>query len=763
MASEFEAAPSIAFRPLQTGARAEIARHFMGLEQWLEAERDQLALWLPIGLGAGVAAWFILPTPLAWVGAAIAMAAIMVFAMLFGGGSRTGHAMAWFAFAMLIGLAIIWIKAEWVASPRLDHVGIFRFSGKIEAVEPLPARGLIRLRIAPDPSSGLPPHVRVNADAKTLLAYIPAGSRIDLRARLLPPMGPPVPGGYDYARVAWFQGIGAIGKTLDKPVLHLGEAGGFRAWLANIRVRLSAHIESRIAGAGEGGVAASFVTGDQGAIPESDNDALRQAGLAHLLSVSGLHVSAVVGGVMLLSLRLLALSPRLALHAPLPLIAAGAGALAGIGYTLLSGAEVPTVRSCIAALLVLIGVAMGREAMTLRLVAAGALIVLLFWPEALAGPSFQLSFAAVASLIALHEHPRMAAFVAKRDEPLVWRVGREGASLLISGLVIELALAPIALFHFHKSGLYGAVANIVAIPLSTFVIMPLEALALLLDVAGLGAPAWWLTGKALSLLLWIAHVVGDAPGAVAALPSMPWGAFALMVTGGLWITLWRTRVRRLGAIPLAIGALWSILTPPPDILVTGDGRHVAIRTGDGRIALLRPKAGDYVRDVLGEASGVKGEALAFESLGNARCGDDMCAVDVAGGGRTWRLLATRSPYLIDIAVMNRACAEADIAISDRRLPRSCHPRRLKLDKPALTRSGGVAIRLGSALVDSVADHVGQHPWAAVVPDAGPRRPTVPSFPRKREPTDTVRQNQSVPPSMGPRFRGEDGKGSHGER
>jgi competence protein ComEC len=147
--------------------------------------------------------------------------------------------------------------------------------------------------------------------------------------------------------------------------------------------------------------------------------------------------------------------------------------------------------------------------------------------------------------------------------------------------------------------------------------------------------------------------------------------------------------------------------------------------------------------------------LAFESLGNARCGDDMCAVAVAGGGRTWRLLATRSPYLIDIAVMNRACAEADIAISDRRLPRSCHPRWLKLDKPALAKSGGLAIRLESASVDSVADHVGQHPWAPMVQDSGPRHTSSRSFPRKRELTGTVHQKSVGPPSVNPRLRGDD--------
>lgn len=143
---------------------------------------------------------------------------------------------------------------------------------------------------------------------------------------------------------------------------------------------------------------------------------MRRSGLAHLLSISGLHVAAMVGAMMLLTLKLLALSPRLALRLPLVLIAAGVGALAGIGYTLLAGAEVPTVRSCVASLLVLAGLAAGREAMTLRLVATGAIVVLLIRPESLAGPSFQLSFAAVTAIVALHEHPRVRAWARRHDE-----------------------------------------------------------------------------------------------------------------------------------------------------------------------------------------------------------------------------------------------------------------------------------------------------------------------------------------------------------
>ena len=190
---------------------------------------------------------------------------------------------------------------------------------------------------------------------------------------------------------------------------------------------------------------------------------------------------------MLLTLRLLALSPWLALRVNLVLVAAGVGAITGVAYTMLTGAEVPTIRACAAALLVLAGLAMGRDAITLRLVATGAIVVLLFWPESLAGPSFQLSFAAITAIVALHEHSRVKALLTRREEGALRRLGRGLLGLLLTGLAVELAIAPIALFHFHQAGLYGALANIVAIPLTTFVIMPVEALALLFDLVGLGA------------------------------------------------------------------------------------------------------------------------------------------------------------------------------------------------------------------------------------------------------------------------------------
>jgi len=715
MPVEFGPAPSMALGPRQTVVGNRWRRAGAAAERWLDAERDQLVLWLPVGLGLGIAGWFVLPDAGAWIALMLGGLGVAAGAALLPAGGRAGRALALFALAATIGCGLVWWRAGQAAAPRLERPVVTMLTARVVSIEPLAARGSVRLGLAPSASGGLPPSIRVNVDDRDMASGVVPGVTVALRARLVPPPPAALPGGYDFARVAWFRGLGATGKAIG-PIRVTGtsEDRGFATGLAALRTRLSAHIQARAPG-GPGGIAAALATGDVGGIPESDSEAMRRSGLAHLLSVSGLHVTAVVGAVMLLVLRLLALSPALALRAPLLMIAAGAGAVAAIGYTLLTGAEVPTVRSCVAALLVLAGLALGRDALTLRLVAAGALVVLLFRPEALAGPSFQMSFGAVTALIALHEHRGVRAFLARREEGRGRRLAREMAGLLLTGLVVEIALLPIAMYHFHRAGIYGALANIAAIPLTTFVVMPLEAAALLLDPLGLGAPVWWLATRALEALLGIAHHVADMPGAVTALPAMPDGAFALMVAGGLWLALWRTRIRRLGLVAILLGGGCALATPAPDLLVTGDGRHLAVVGADGRIALLRPRAGDYVRAMLNEGAGTLAEAGDLDSLPGARCGPDLCAAEIVRGGRRWRLLATRSPYLVDIGAMKAACAAADIVVSDRRLPRSCRPRWLKADRAMLRETGGLAIDLGAGTVATVAGKVGRHPWATTMP------------------------------------------------
>ncbi len=195
---------------------------------------------------------------------------------------------------------------------------------------------------------------------------------------------------------------------------------------------------------------------------------------------------------------------------------------------------------------------------------------------------------------------------------------------------------------------------------------------------------------------------------------MPAWAFAAMVAGGLWLCLWTTRIRLLGLIPVAIGAVGAAIAPSPDLLVTGDGRHLAV-VERGTPLILRDRAGDYVRSLIAEASGFDGDPEALDGQPTSDCSHDACMALLRKGNSEWRLLATRSATRIDWGRISAACVAADIVVSDRRLPRGCVPRWLKLDREALSRTGGVAIYLGKRpRVDSVTDRIGDHPWAQTV-------------------------------------------------
>lgn len=698
-------------------AAASARAALFATESWLESEREQMALWAPIGLGAGVSAWFVLPNAMTWLAFCCSAMALACVGTMMQPGGRLRRMIVAGALLACIGCLLVWGKAAWLGQPPLVRPMFVQMTGEVLSTRPVPAQAMVRAMLRPIDAPDLPATVRVNIADADVPKGLGEGAVIRFRIRLMPPAPPGVPGAYDFAARAYFLGIGATGKAL-KPVemLHPSTAP------PPLRARLFAHILAQVDGPAEG-IAAALATGDQGAIAEPDAEAMRRSGLAHLLSISGLHVTALIGAVIFLLMRVMALSRRAALDWPLMLIAGAGGALAGIGYTLLTGAEVPTVRSCVAALLVLGGLAMGRDAITLRLVATGALIVLLLWPEALVGPSFQMSFAAVTAIIALSEHPRFRAFAAGRDEGAIRKIGRTLAVTLATGLAVELVLMPIALFHFHKAGLLGAFANIVAIPLTTFVVMPLEALALALDVVGLGPPAWWLTTQALNLLLLIAHGVGGSPMATMLVPTMGPTLFGLVVIGLLWCLLWRSRLRWLGLAPMAVGILLVLVAAPPDILVTGDGRHVAVRTGGG-MAILRDRAGDYVRDTLSESAGYDGALGALADLPQARCSTDLCALRLDGAdGRVWRLLFTRSDMLIERQDFARDCAAADIVISDRGLPYWCRPRWLKIDRRLLARTGGLSITLKNGEVHTVHSTGDAHPWIVRAPVRPPyRRP-----------------------------------------
>ncbi len=696
----------------------DAAEHFLG-----NAGFDR-APWLAVVFAAGILAWFALKTPWQWVG-------VIGFGLLHALFALTAwrdnpnrdqlrHAVIACSLVFVAGVSVIWLRSEVVGAQALDRPVVERVQGYVLERNDQPAQDRIRLTMAVrDTGTGESRKIRVNVPLGTLFETtneygkdsLTEGAVVRMRVRLMPPASPMLPGAYDFARAAWFKGLAATGSVVG-PIDVIDEAPEASA-IAAVQRTLSAHVRSRVDGSA-GTIAAAFASGDRGAILKADEDAMRDAGLTHLLAISGLHVSAVIAAIYMLAIKLLALFPALALRVRLPVVAAAAGALAGISYTLLTGAQVPTVRSCVAAMLVLIALAMGRDALSLRMVAVAAIFVLLLWPESVIGPSFQMSFSAVLAIVALHSSGPVRAFLAAREESSLKRMGRGVVMLFITGLVIEIALMPIVLFHFHRAGLYGAFANVLAIPLVTFISMPLIAVALAFDIVGLGAPFWWLVEASLNLLLGLAHFTSSQPGAVKLMPQMSSLAIALFVLGGLWLALWNGRARLLGFLPALAATAMLLTTPIPDVLIGREGRHVGItmtaEDGSRWLLSLRDSRSSYSRDNLLELSSVTSSPIPLAEWDGAQCSSEFCVITLDRGGREWSLLLARNRELVEERALAAACERADIVVADRYLPQSCVPRWLKADRGMLERNGGLAIDLEGEHIIAVVSGQGEHGW-----------------------------------------------------
>lgn len=692
--------------------RLDLSSGLEKIEHFLEQSRFDRFPWLVAGWAMGIASWFALPAAGMWIAVILGCLALALTGVaILGPDGRYPYvrqAAGLFPMVVAAGCAMVWAKSALVGTEPIARPVVAVLEGRVVDRIEQPAEHRTRLLLATrEPGGERAIQVRLNLDMDEDRSAIAEGALVRLRARLVPPAAPMLPGGYDFARSAWFSGIAATGGVLGPvEVLAQGDEGGL---LTRLKRNLSQHVRDNLDGS-PGTIAAALASGDRGGISKADEEAMRNAGLTHLLSISGLHVSAVIAAGYFLALRILGLFPWLALRVRLPILAAASGAGLGIAYTLLTGAEVPTIRSCIGAVLVMLALVLGREPLSMRMVAVAAFVVLLFWPEALMGPSFQMSFAAVIAIVALHGAAPLRALTAPGEQPWTIKLARSFAMLLLTGLVIELALMPIGLFHFHRAGVYGALANVIAIPLTTFVSMPLIALALLFDLFGLGGPFWWLAGQSLEALLALARFTSAMPGSTSTMPAFGAGIFALFLSGGLWLALWRGKVRLLGLVPAGIAAVLLVNLDPPDVLVSGDGRHVGITGLSPELVVLRESRSEFTRENLTEIAGMAGQTVTLDSYPGARCNRDICLVQLRRGERDWSLLITRSKDLIGERQLAAACDRADIVIADRRLPRSCRPRWVKADRPFLDRNGGLAIDLSGGRITSVAQGQGEHGW-----------------------------------------------------
>lgn len=678
------------------------------LAETLLAERDRWLLWAPVGVACGIALYFALThEPHPWLGAGFALVAALAALASY-------RRSPWFVIALGCvfvagGFAIAQLRATLVAAPVLsERILPAAVSGRV--VENAARAGdrrlvLDRVAIAGLDSAATPRRIRVNLRGGEA-RFLP-GDWIAVRAGLLPPPPPSAPGAFDFARQAYFKRLGAVGFSLGRA--HMidpppgEEGGGWHTAFGRLRYTVTA----RLLAAGEGqsaAVAAALLTGDRGAIADDVLDAMRDAGLAHLLAISGLHLGLVAGLVFFAVRALLALWETVALNRPIKKWAAGAALAATAFYLLLSGATIPTQRAFLMSGLVIVAILLDRKGVTMRSVAWAAIAVLAIHPESLLGPSFQMSFAAVVALVAVYESLRRRPIGAWLHGSARRHVVTYFCGVALMTLIAGAATAPFAIYHFNRIAVYGLAANLAAVPLTALWIMPWGVVSLMLMPLGLESWAVVPMGWGIDMMIAVANTVAGWPGAVKLISSMPMAGLALAAVGGLWLCLWRRRWRWLGALALVAGLLSPSVAQRPAILFDGGGKLMAARTVDGRLALSSTATARYAGEMWLRRNG---QAISASWPGESpmlRC--DSIACVYRAENRVISLVRDARAFVED-------CRVVDAVLSTAWIRRSCPSAQVVISGADLWCRGAHALFFdgGKMRVESVAGRRGERPWS----------------------------------------------------
>jgi competence protein ComEC len=681
-------------------------RRLDALEQaildWAEAERGRLALWLPVVMLAGNALYFALlfEPPLGWGVASLGVAGVATLALW---RRAIGRALALATLAAALGFAAAQIATA-LAPPLMpvSRHGTF-VVGQVRAVEPLPEGVRVTLQ-SPRLDDGPPQPRRVRLRLRAEDPLLPQpGDTLRLKALLSPPEPPAYPGGWDLQRDAYFSALGAYGFGLTRAqVLDRAAPSSFGARVEAVRSAVAARVVAEIPGPA-GAICSALLTGGTAAIPEIDRQAFRDSGLAHLLAIAGLHIGIVMGLFFGLTRVLVAGCEWTALRWPGKAVAAVVALLAGGGYMLLTGAHVPIVRSFAMACLVTLGILVGRRAISLRGLALAMAALLLIAPAQAMGVSFQMSFSAVLALIAGYDALRPA-LARLRGGGLGRRVASHVLPLALTSALAGTASAPFAAYHFGQVQLYNVLANVAAVPLTAFWIMPAGLVGLFL--MPLHAEAWPLAAMAwgVEAVLWIARTVAALPAATFAVPhGPPWG-LAAVALGMAWLGLWRTRLRLAGLPVLLLGVLSPALATPPDALLAADGKLAALRADGAMFVQMHTGVSGFTFDAWRQMwAGVTPRALPADAAG-LNCDDTACTLGRAAGGAEAMLLLTgsRPPDCRAAAVLSLGRVRLDCAA----------PGPAVVDRLSLMRDGAYAVWLSpaGARIESDRSVRGVRPW-----------------------------------------------------
>lgn len=716
-------------------------------------------LFVPVVVGAGAAYWFALSEDPAFLPFCVAFLACAIVAVMtrnhFGIARVVPVGIALFLDGVMLAELETWRRSTVI----LDSPVTTELTGVVERRE-IDANGhwryLVRVGRTANPEISRPPE-RVSLLARARHESAATGETISGRVRISPPSGPALPGLNDFAFSSYFDGIGAVGFFYGVPKKEAGLALS-RTWLADLesglfdlRSAIASHIRETVPG-DAGAFAAAIVTDERRAISEETIEALRLSGLAHIIAISGLNM-ALAAGIFFVGVRtFLSFFAGFAQAYPVKKIAATGALMMATAYYLISGFGVSAERAYIMMAVMLVAVFFDRPSISLRNVALSALIIIAVSPSEILGPSFQMSFAATAALVAgyaLWKHR------SKKDEPEPLQIRHPMvtpilsswkfiAGILATTLIGSMSTAIFSIEHFHRIATYGGLAaNLAAMPIISFLVMPAGLVGMLLVPFGLDAPFLKLMGLGLEMVISIARYVAAWGGDAGIGRQHPW-FLPVSVAGFLLLTLLRSRLRLVG-IPLVAAALlfsWHERSKPlPDILVSEEGTMIAViareaiatnRTGPPdfiygqwkRALLLGDPIKPDVSPVRDKPPDGKSEErreltkaeieTARSRIGQAPAGHFVCEPRVFCGMKTAEGIIIAS--VEDSRYAGAACDAAHIIIAPRARFDHCRSGALMINGNILRKTGALEISLHGAtgirhwtIRPAVAGH--DRPWS----------------------------------------------------
>lgn len=581
--------------------RAERARRWWQPVPSHIADIPQTADWAVAAFAIGIGFYFSLPFEPDLLTVAILAALAALVWIFFEWRHAVSLPLLLCVFAIFgLGRAVWHSDAK--STPFLDE-GFYTVTGWIEAEERSGNGVRWRMRVHDIEGRKVPSgieHVRIKINKGSGKV----GEGVRLQAILSAPPGPVVPGGYDPARAAYFAGMSAYGFSTSAPEAVDLETLSAREEIARSIARFRYGVAARIleqAPEETAGLQVALLTGIRSYIPDEQTDALRAAGLAHVLAISGLHMGLLAGGAYGLASLFLAMIGPLARRYDMRKAAAVIGALSATAYLILSGGSVATQRAYIMALIVFLAVILDRRAFSIRSVSIAAFITLMLHPEALISAGFQMSFAAVIALVIVYRN-----WQGPVSEQRTYgnRFLAGFATLSITSFVAGTATAAYAVMHFNRMASYGFMGNLLAMPIFTFVAMPAALATLIAMPFGLEWAPLQIMGWSLSLLLSISEWVASWPNAMAPIKSPPNWVIGLYSLGFLWLCLGgkRLKIVSLAVFVVCLGA-W-IVSPVPDMRISDDGR-IAIWNGESRETLYvgSSRADRYGREQFAQRAG----------------------------------------------------------------------------------------------------------------------------------------------------------------